>query len=271
MARDLEIITLENQRSDWDEVTLRFDDKGLLIERDAYAARRDLPFSVSTYIYNLRGRKIMERNVTYPKINPGIYHDISIGTLPDSTLQWSVYYYDDEDSLVEWTMVELNDSVPETDLIRAYKYDNKGRKIEEDDINCYSAKDYVAFNVDGREFTERETFKYDDHNRLVESDGYFENKDTSHPYYLTRHTGTMVGVKEMYVYSGLSETEDSTISLRVYRENDGSITTDGATGAAYMGRHLPENNVTVEYDGHGNVIRRKTNGRVVMNREIEYF
>lgn len=247
-----------------------FDSKGNILERRSYTDLDSL-YRRCTYKYNSTGKQIESHEINYPfhASYPFEVGEVSI-EFNDSLGSDILYIYDSMGRLAEKTQILIWDSRKTTDNIAAYRYDAKGNKTEEYNLNlraCDQEQKYFLFYINGKGYSTKTVFKYDSLNRLAERTEYSEEKNPS-ALWREQHTGTFIGRRTVYNYSGQNEVANGNTVVSLYREADGSITKDTPMQFPNWDAKADE---TVEYDNHGNVIRKTRWNQLVFERTIEYY
>ena len=293
---------------------LKFDDKGRLRETDHYSDLDSL-YSRETWTYDAHGLKTGDRSVRYPLYasNPEEYEHLNTST-KDTDGNCSVYTYNSAGKLTEQTwatfageektiyrialckyhsngkLAEKTDEAyqgsEKTTFGRTLeKYDDRGNKIEEDKYLNINRDRFVLFYIGEKAYTLKFTYKYDEHNRLIESARYAEEKP--HPNAATPehkvHSGTQIGYKVLYTFDGGNNTTTNSTHVDLYHEDDGSITLEPDTTPptsiltdvfiysepdSTTTSQVPKN--VEERDKQGNLIK-KINGNFFLERQIEYY
>ena len=259
LYNDLDMVTAK--------VLMKFDNNGHLIEKGFYTDIDSL-YMRHTYTYDAHGHNIEEREARYPfHASSSVQYSDEFMEVKDSDGYCIKYKYA-QGYMVEMTSESFWGTNITPNETADYKYDSRGNKIEEDDLKIYQRDHYVTFYIDGKEYTTKTIYKYDDRNRLIESTEYFEGKpnpnaDLAAP---KRHSGTIIGGKDLYTYNGQSNKADSVTLIWMYREDDGSI-----TNGEPESKPIPKSKETKEYDKQGNVVKKMNGAVVTLEREIEYF
>ena len=260
------IVSFYNNHSVTSSVVMRFDNNGHIIEKDFYTDIDSL-YMKETYRYDQNSREIEACQVTYPFHASSTAEYDEVVQVKDSMGFCTEYKYDGIGNMIEMTIGSVGSQEKMIDERTVNKYDSKGNKTEEDNFKRYQRDNYVTFQSDGNEFTSKTIFKYDGRNRLIERTEYALKKPAPDAYLPPRERySTLIGNKEVYTYDGQSKLETSITYLRIYREKDGTITTEKqSTG------EVPKYEKNEALDKHGNVIKRMNGKHLALERQIEYY
>lgn len=270
-SRDIELIKYyKEQDKEAAREEIHFDSHGRILTDNAYTDIDSL-YKRSTYTYDEQGLLIEKREINYPFHSGYQMEDAELGTgFQDSLGKCTKYAYDNKGRLAEKIELEIWDSRIKTDNLAAYKYDAANRKTEEYELNlraCFEDERYVLFYTGGKGYAKKAVFTYDSLNRLASCTKYSELK-VPNPSWHEKHTGIFIGWKTVYNYSGKNAVADDLTSMSLFREDNGAITT--GTPSTDL-NHAAETYETLEYDKHGNVIRKMRHGQLVFERTIEYY
>ncbi len=270
VAKGTELIRFYNEHDkETSHEVIQFDGKGHVLEQRYYTDLDSL-YMKCTYAYEVHGWETKNCRVNYPfhASYPKEEQEVST-SFKDSLGSYTTYTYDNVGHVTERVDQSSVDAYITTDEIMAYKYDLKGNKTEEYDLNVRACgqENYVLFYFDGRGYTKKTLFKYDSRGRVAERMEYTERKKPS-SFMNDQQRGTSIGMKHHYTYSGEDDIADNDTMMQLYRESDNSITTGKPTTITPW---VDRNKAIKEYDKQGNVVKKIQYNMLVYTRTIAYF